>query len=122
MENVNTVVHVQIPLAFHGDGEFVVDEVKENVGSALIGGSDCKIIDLSFKECALAVDDTGVQARFVYPGCHADILENSVGVLFLESGRFRVALHCREDRDDLAWFQWWAVQMLYPPFIEGTIG
>ena len=92
MEDVNTVVHVQIPLAFHGDGEFVVDEVKENVGSALIGGSDRKVIDLSFKECALAVDDTGVQTWFVYRGCHADILENRVGVLFPESGEIQGGL------------------------------
>ena len=33
-----------------------------------------------------------------------------------------MALHCRENRDDFVWFQWWVGQMMYPPFIEGTIG
>jgi hypothetical protein len=47
-------------LAFHGDGELVVDEVEEDVGGTFVWGSDRKVVDLAFKECALAVDDARV--------------------------------------------------------------
>jgi hypothetical protein len=47
-------------LAFHGDGELVVDEVKEDVGGTFVRGSDRKVVDLAFKECVLAVDDARV--------------------------------------------------------------
>ena len=49
LKDINSVVHIKIALSFHGDGEFVVDEVKDNGISTFIGGGDCKIINLSFE-------------------------------------------------------------------------
>ena len=49
LKDINSIVRIKIALAFHGDREFVIDEVKENGGSTLIGGGDSKIIDLSFE-------------------------------------------------------------------------
>jgi len=49
LKDINSIVHIKIALAFHGDGEFVIDEVKENGGSTFIGGSNSKIVDLSFE-------------------------------------------------------------------------
>jgi len=47
--DINSIVHIKITLAFHRDGEFVINEVKENGGSTFIGGGNSKIIDLSFE-------------------------------------------------------------------------
>ena len=60
LEDINSVVHIKIALAFHSDGEFVIDEVKENVCSMFIGGSDRKVVDMLFEEGTFAVDDTRV--------------------------------------------------------------
>ena len=49
LKDINSIVHIKIALAFHGDGEFVINEVKENGGSSLIGGGNSKIVDLSFE-------------------------------------------------------------------------
>ena len=32
-----------------------------------------------------------------------------------------MALHCEEDRNDLAWFQRRAEQMIYPPIIKSAV-
>ena len=50
-------------MTFHWDGKFVVDEIEENVGSAFVGCSDGKVVDLSFEESSVAVDNAGVRSR-----------------------------------------------------------
>jgi hypothetical protein len=43
----------------------VVEEVQEDVGSALVRSSDSEIIDLAFEQNPFTVDNPGVETRFV---------------------------------------------------------
>ena len=95
---------IKIALLFHGDGEFIIDFRSRRMVATFIGGGNRKIIDLSLEECVLSIYDTRVNAWFMYRGCHPYILKNWVGVLFPKAWRFRMTLHCRENRYDLTWF------------------
>ncbi len=46
LEDVNTVIHIQVSLKFDWDQEFVVDKVHDNVRSVQVGCSNSKIIHL----------------------------------------------------------------------------
>jgi hypothetical protein len=51
----------------------------------------------------------------------SNFTESGIRVLFLEAQRFRVALHSRKDRDDMAIGIWGAFKMDGPPVMEDTV-
>ncbi len=60
LENVDAIIHVEISLAFDWYFQFVVDKVEEDVSSFGIRSSNGEVVDLTFEEDAVVVDNSGV--------------------------------------------------------------
>ncbi len=80
LRHISPIKHVKKPLAFDWHREAVVQEVHEDVSSALIGGSNGKVIDLAHEDNAGVVDDPRVETWFMYRRGEANVTENSVGM------------------------------------------
>jgi hypothetical protein len=118
--HVDTVKHVQVSLVFDGDGGTVIQHIKEDVCCMLVRCSNGKIINLTLKYYAFAINHTRVETWFVNGRDQSNFTEDGIGVLFPEGRRIRVALHSRKDRDDVAIGYWGAFEMDGPPVMEGT--
>ncbi len=119
--HVDTIKHVQVSLALDGDGETVIQHIKEDVCCALVRCSNGKIINLMLKYYAFAIDDTRVETWFVNGRDQSNFTEDGIGVLFPEAWRLRVALHSGKDRDDVAIRNCGAFEMDGPPVMEGMV-
>jgi hypothetical protein len=58
-----------------------------------IGSNDSKVFNLSFKEDTVAVDDTRVQAWFVYCWSKPIFTKDDANMCFLQSRGFGMTLH-----------------------------
>ena len=120
--HVNPIEHVQEPLTLDWHREFFVKHVEEDIRSTLVRRSNGKVVDLTFEEDELPINDPGVEAGFMNRWHEAQFLEDSVGMLFPKLWRLRMALHRGEDRDDLTRTERRAAFMLGPPLVERSIG
>ena len=66
--HVDTVKHVQVSLALDGDGETVIQHIKEDVRCALVRGSNGKNIKLMLKYYAFVINYIRVETWFVNGG------------------------------------------------------
>ncbi len=60
LDNVNAIIQVKIALPLDGDGQFLVNVVHNNVGSARIRRGNSKIVNLLHKEDTFAVERSGI--------------------------------------------------------------
>ncbi len=85
LEDVNTIVHLQVSLTFDQDQEFVVDKVHDNVYSVQVGCGNSKIIHLLHQKNAPPTKCSQIKARFIHRGCEADVSQNFVSMFFPKS-------------------------------------
>ncbi len=60
LNKVNAIEHVQEALTLDGHGQFLVKHVKKDIGSPLVGGCNCKVINLAHEHNMFVVDNSGV--------------------------------------------------------------
>jgi hypothetical protein len=65
LRDVNTIEHIQETLSFEGHQEDVVDHIQQDVLGTRVGGCNCKVVNLSLENDAVAVHPAGVEAQFV---------------------------------------------------------
>ena len=56
--NIDTIVHVQEALAFHGHRELVVKHAEEDVSGTLVRCRNSKVIHLAHEDDTNAIDST----------------------------------------------------------------
>ena len=66
LDYIDTIVEVQVALSLDGFRQPLIDEIHEHVGRLFIGGSYCKVIDLSEEKDPIAVEYARIEARFMY--------------------------------------------------------
>jgi hypothetical protein len=66
--HIDTVKHVQVSLLLDGDGEAVIQHIKEDVRCALVRGSNGKNIKLMLKYYAFVINYIRVETWFVNGG------------------------------------------------------
>jgi hypothetical protein len=86
-----------------------------------LGAAIAKIVDLAFEDYAVAIDCSRVKAWFMNGRGKVKILEDGIGMFFPKTRRFRVALHSRQGRYNMAGWNRGATFVIYPPVIEGLI-
>ena len=106
----------------HRNLKFVVDHVEEDVRSFSIWSSNSKVVDLTFEEDTVSVDDSLIKAQFMYGWLETKFAEDRVGMLLPKAGRLRVSLHCQQYRDDVTVGDGRASLVLDPPFVKGLVG
>ena len=79
--HINTIEHVEETLSFDRHGESVIQQIEEYVGGMLVRSGDGEVINLSHEDDTVAVDEPGVEARFVCCGSEAEIAEDGIGVI-----------------------------------------
>jgi hypothetical protein len=67
-----------------------------------VGSSNCKVVNPPHDINMFPWNNAAVEARFVDGWDKSNITKDSIGMFFPESRRFRVTLHCGEDRDDMS--------------------
>ena len=85
LKDIVAIVHVEVTLTFDRLRKFFINEVHEDVGGVGVGSSDGKVVDLAEKQNTVAVDITGVKARFVDSWCETKAAKYFVGVFFPKS-------------------------------------
>jgi hypothetical protein len=120
--NINTIVHVKEALSFHGHREFFIEHVEEDISGTRIRCRDSEIIHLSHEDDTNAVDSPRVKAWFVHRRCEAKVTKNRIRMLFPQTRRFGVALHCRHDRDCMSGWDGRSTFVVFPPFMKGSVG
>ena len=108
-------------MALDGDRQSVIDHIEEEVGRALTLAGHSEVIDLSFEYDSRAIHKAGVETRLMYSWSEANVTEDGICMLLPEAGRFGAPLHCREDRDDMAWRYVRASFVVKPPLSKSLI-
>jgi hypothetical protein len=63
---VDTIIHIEVALAFDRYCKFVVDHVQKYISSSLsVGGGNSEVIDMTHEEDTLTVDGARIQVWFV---------------------------------------------------------
>ncbi len=65
--NIYAIEHIKEALALDWHCKLIVQHIEEDIGGPFIGGSDCKIFDLTHEDDVLPINGTRIQAWFV--GC-----------------------------------------------------
>ena len=121
LEDVNPVIHVKVALTFHRNLKFVLNHVEEDVHGFSIWSSNSKVVDLTFEEDTVSVDDSRIKARFMYGWLKTKFAEDRVGMFLPKAGKLRVLLHCRQYQDDVTVGDRRASLVLDPPFMKGLV-
>ncbi len=85
LDNIDPIEHVQEALTLDGHGQFLVKHAENDIGSLLVGGCNCKVVNLAHEHNTLAVNNSGVYAWLVSSWGQAKIMEDSIGMLFPKS-------------------------------------
>ncbi len=99
----------------------IVNHVKKDVGGLLVWESYCKIIDMAFEDYSVAINYSGVKAWFMNGMGKVKVPEDGIGKFFPKTTRFRVALHSRQGRYNIAGWNRGATFVMYPSVMKGLI-
>jgi hypothetical protein len=118
LSDFNTVKYTQQPLTFQGNRQLVVDKVEKDVSRFLIRGRDGKIVNLTFEDNPFDSNGARVQTWLMGGWSKTQVTENHISVLLLKTGRFWVALHSQESRNNVARRDRWSTFVVNPPFMK----
>ena len=91
--NIDTIVHVEEALWFHGHRELFVLHVEEDISRTWVRCRDSEVIHLAHEDDTNAIDITRVEAGFVHHRCEAEFTKYNTCMLFPQTGSLRVSLH-----------------------------
>jgi len=81
---IDAIEHIQVHFAFDGDGQAVVQRVKEYIRSALIGGSNHKVINLTLENNAFTINSPQIQAWLMDRRDEAKVAKDGICVILPE--------------------------------------
>ncbi len=94
LDDINAVEHVEEALVLNRHCEFLIEHIKKDIGSTLVRGPNGKVVDLSFKDNTVAIDNAGIATRFVDCQCESEVAQDGVGMFFPQTRRLGMSLHC----------------------------
>jgi hypothetical protein len=92
--DIDAIEHIQEALAFDGDRQAVVQHVKEYIRSALIGGSNHKVINLTLENNAFTINSPQIQAWLMDRRDEAKVAKDGIYLLLPEMWGLWMPLHC----------------------------
>ncbi len=84
--DVDTIKHIQQTLSLKGNGQLVIYEIEEDVGSFLIRGGDGKFLNLAFEDDSLAGNGAGIQTWLMGGRSKTKFVEDCIGMLLPKTG------------------------------------
>ncbi len=94
LDDINAIEHVEEALALNRHCEFLIKHIKKDIGGTLVRGTNGKVIDLSFKDNLVAINNARIETRFVDCRCESEVAQDGVGMFFPQTRRLKVSLHC----------------------------
>jgi hypothetical protein len=82
LDNINAVEYVKEVLALNRHCEFLIKHIKKDIGGTLVLGPNGKVNNLSFKDNLVAINNTGIETRFVDCRCESEVAQDGVGMFF----------------------------------------
>ncbi len=84
--DVDTIKHIQQSLSLKGNGQLVIYEIEEDVGSFFIRGGNGKIVNLAFEDDSLAGNGAGIQTWLMGGRSKTKFAKDCVGMLLPKTG------------------------------------
>jgi hypothetical protein len=94
LNDINAVEHVEEALALIRHCEFLIEHIKKDIGGTLVRGPNGKVVDLSFKDNPVAINNARIETRFVDCWCESKVALDGISMFFPQMRRLRVSLHC----------------------------
>ncbi len=80
LDNINAVEHVEEALVLNRHCEFLIKHIKKDIGDTLVQCPNGKVVDLLFKDNPVAIDNAGIETRFVDCRCESEVAQDGVGM------------------------------------------
>jgi hypothetical protein len=91
---IDAIEHIQVTFALIEDGQAVVQHVKEYIRSALIGGSNCKVINLrTLENNKFTINSPQIQAWLMDRRDEAKVAKDGICVILPEMWGLWMPLH-----------------------------